>query len=124
MTTTPSPKSDVILDVRGLTKLFRAGGGFWGGEKKFVHAVDDVNFTLHRGEILALVGESGSGKSTIARVLSGLYPATAGTAMFHGQDVLKLHGRRQLLQLSRPRADGVPGSLRFAESRQDRRLPH
>lgn len=91
-------KSDVILDVKGLTKLFRAGGGMWGGEKKFVHAVDDVSFILHRGEILALVGESGSGKSTIARVLSGLYPATSGTAMFHDQDVLKLHGRRQLLK--------------------------
>ena len=79
----PLQRSEVILDVHGLTKLFPAGGGFFGRDKRFVHAVDDVSFTLHRGEILALVGESGSGKSTIARVLSGLYPATSGTAMFH-----------------------------------------
>ena len=55
-------------------------------------------FTLRRGEILALVGESGSGKSTIARLIAGLYPATAGQILFHGQDVLALRGRRALLR--------------------------
>jgi len=93
--------SDAVLDVRGLTKLFPAGGGGLfgrGGERRFVHAVDDVSFTVGRGRILALVGESGSGKSTIARLLSHLYPATAGQALFHGQDILRLHGRRDLLR--------------------------
>jgi len=87
------------MDVRGLTKHFAArGAGFLQRHKRFVHAVDDVSFQLHRGEILGLVGESGSGKSTIARVLVGLYPATAGSAMFHDRNVLKLRGRRQFLR--------------------------
>jgi len=93
--------SDVVLEVRGLSKFFPAGGGGpfgLGGERRFIHAVEDVSFTLRRAEILALVGESGSGKSTIARLLAGLYPATAGQAMFHGQDVLRLRGRTSLLR--------------------------
>lgn len=92
-----SVSSEVVLDVQGLTKHFRAGGtGFLQRHKRSVHAVDDVSFQLHKGEILALVGESGSGKSTIARVLIGLYPASAGTAIFHERDILDLHGQRQL----------------------------
>ncbi len=89
----------VVLDVRGLSKFFPAGGGgLFGGERREVHAVEDVSFTLARGQILALVGESGSGKSTIARLIAGLYPATAGQVVFHDQDVLTLHGRAQVLR--------------------------
>lgn len=94
-----SDSNGLVLDVQGLTKHFSAGRTrFIGGQKRIIHAVDDVSFQLHRGEILGLVGESGSGKSTIARVLVGLYPATGGKAMFHDQDVLKLRGRRQMLR--------------------------
>jgi len=93
--------SDAVLDVRGLSKYFAAGGGGpfgLGGPARRVHAVEDVTFTLRRGQILALVGESGSGKSTIARVLARLYPATAGQVLLHGQDVTAVHGRRDLLR--------------------------
>src|SRR5579864_3541260 len=92
--------SDVVLDVQGLSKFFPVGGGALGlgGEPKLIHAVEDVTFTLRRGEILALVGESGSGKSTIARLIAGLYPLTAGEIRFHGQDVSRLHGRRAMLR--------------------------
>ncbi len=96
---TPGLPTTTLLDVRGLSKFFPAGGGGpFGGERRNVHAVEDVSFTLERGQILALVGESGSGKSTIARLLAGLYPATAGQVLFHDQDVLKMHGRRPLLR--------------------------
>jgi peptide/nickel transport system ATP-binding protein len=93
--------SEVVLDVRGLSKFFPvSGGGLFGlgGEAKRIHAVEDVSFTLHRGEILALVGESGSGKSTIARLIAKLYPVTAGEIDFQGQNVAGLHGRRQTLR--------------------------
>ncbi|MDB5056557.1 MAG: oligopeptide/dipeptide transporter, ATPase subunit [Chloroflexi bacterium] len=93
--------SEAVLDVRGLSKHFPVGTALpfgVGEEQKMIHAVDDVSFSLRRGHILALVGESGSGKSTIARVLAGLYPATAGQVLFHGEDVLKLHGQRALLR--------------------------
>jgi peptide/nickel transport system ATP-binding protein len=93
--------SEVVMDVRGLTKLFPAGRGRFlglGGQRRFIHAVEDVSFTLRAGQILALVGESGSGKSTIARLLAALYPATSGQVLFEGKDVLKLHGHRNLLR--------------------------
>lgn len=93
--------SDVVMDVRRLCKYFPLSGGLpfgLGAGPRNIHAVDDVSFTLRRGQIIALVGESGSGKSTIARVLVGLYPATSGEVLFHGQNVAKLHGRRALLK--------------------------
>ena len=73
-----------VMEVQGLTKWFHVGGGGpfgWGGPARFVHAVDDVSFTLCKRRILALVGESGSGKSTIARMLARLYPPTSGKVL-------------------------------------------
>jgi peptide/nickel transport system ATP-binding protein len=55
--------------------------------RQFVHAVDDVSFSIERGTTLALVGESGCGKSTVARLLVGLYGPTQGTIRFDGADV-------------------------------------
>ena len=72
----------------------------------FVHAVDGVSFTIHKGKTLALVGESGCGKSTVARLLVGLYEPTRGAVFFDGQDtgVLKssaanLRGLRRRMQM-------------------------
>ena len=56
-------------------------------------AVDDVSFTIRRGEILGLVGESGSGKSTIGRSLLRLVPVTSGEVNFDGVDVTALEGK-------------------------------
>ena len=90
-----------LLEVQDLTKWFRVGGGIFQGRRRarYVHAVDDVSFSLRRGTILALVGESGSGKSTIARLLVRLYPPTAGRIRLNGEDALASHGRRALLRL-------------------------
>ena len=74
--------------------------------RQFVHAVDGVSFTIHKGKTLALVGESGCGKSTVARLLVGLYEPTRGAVFFDGQDtgVLKssaanLRGLRRRMQM-------------------------
>jgi peptide/nickel transport system ATP-binding protein len=53
--------------------------------RQYVHAVDGVSFTIHKGKTLALVGESGCGKSTVARLLVGLYAPTRGQVRFDGQ---------------------------------------
>lgn len=54
-----------------------------------IHAVDDVTLKLVKGETLSLVGESGSGKSTLARTVVKLNEPSAGTILFHNQDVFK-----------------------------------
>lgn len=58
--------------------------------------MDDVSFTVQRGEIVAIVGESGSGKSTLARMLLRLSNPTSGEILMNGDDVTKLQGPRKL----------------------------
>lgn len=58
--------------------------------RALLHAVDDVSFSIRRGETLALVGESGCGKSTVARMLVGLYRPSAGRVRMHGHDLSEL----------------------------------
>ncbi len=80
-----------LLEVRNLKKHFKVQSkGLFGGEDKWLHAVDGVDFELRRGEALGLVGESGCGKSTAARTIMGLYPATAGSVRFEGRELTTL----------------------------------
>lgn len=75
-----------LLDVKNLTKHFPVGGGFL-AEKKTVRAVDDVSFSIAKGETVGIVGESGCGKSTTARLLMHLMPRNAGEILFDGETV-------------------------------------
>ncbi|MCP4245377.1 MAG: ABC transporter ATP-binding protein, partial [bacterium] len=77
-----------LLSVRGLKKHFLVERkGLLGGQDKWLHAVDGVDFDLYKGEALGLVGESGCGKSTAARAIVGLHPATAGSIRYEGQEL-------------------------------------
>ncbi|HWS35345.1 MAG TPA: ABC transporter ATP-binding protein [Actinoplanes sp.] len=83
-----APAGEVVLEAIGLTKHFPVRRGLrdvFSRTHKAVHAVDDVNLTLRRGQVVALVGESGSGKSTVARLLAQLYPRTGGDIRLHGE---------------------------------------
>ncbi|MCB9006229.1 MAG: ABC transporter ATP-binding protein [Ardenticatenaceae bacterium] len=83
-----------IIEVKNLRKLFPVKKtSLWEQEEKFVHAVDDVSFVLHAGEVLALVGESGCGKSTLALTLMNLETSTSGQIFFEGEDVTHLSGK-------------------------------
>src|SRR5206468_1856447 len=86
--------SEPLLRAEGLTRHFRVGKLFGG---QVLHAVDDVDFTIGRGEIVALVGESGSGKSTIARLLARVYKPTRGEIYFEGRPLSGLKTRKQRL---------------------------
>lgn len=66
----------------------------YGERRKAFRAVDDVSFSVGRGEVLGLVGESGSGKSTIARALIGLTPAAGGSISVLGSEVVGTKGRQ------------------------------
>ncbi|MET9461522.1 ABC transporter ATP-binding protein [Streptomyces canus] len=96
----PVPKTDSapLLEVRNLVKEFRLPRT--GDGPRTLRAVDDVSFTLQRGQTLALVGESGSGKSTTARVVLRLADTTAGKVLFDGTDVTSARGS-QARQLRR-----------------------
>ena len=76
-----------LLQVRNLVKRFESGGGWLGGEKQVVRAVNDVSFSVARGQSLGLVGESGCGKSTVARTLLRLIEPDEGSIVFDGLDV-------------------------------------
>ena len=89
--------SEPLLRTEGLTRHFPVGPLF---SKRILHAVDDVDLTIGRGEIVALVGESGSGKSTIARLLARVYKPTKGEIYFQGRPVSMLRSRRQRLAYS------------------------
>ena len=87
-----------IVTVRRLTHRFRLD------RKHTLTAVDDVSFSIRRGEILGLVGESGCGKSTVARCLMNLYRPTGGEIYFNGIntcDERAFRENRRLLQTHR-----------------------
>ncbi|HJR80385.1 MAG TPA: ABC transporter ATP-binding protein [Anaerolineales bacterium] len=87
---------DIILEVRNLKKYFQAGKpGWFSRREEFVHAVDDVDLQLRRGEVIALVGESGCGKSTLALTLMGLEEPTEGTIFFEGRDITHLQEKER-----------------------------
>ena len=74
------PNRETLVEVKNMQVTFGTG------RKKFV-AVDDVNFSIYRGETFALVGESGSGKTTIGRAIVRINPITSGEVLFRGERV-------------------------------------
>ncbi len=83
---------EALLTVRGLKKYFPIRGGILNRAVKRVHAVDDVDLEVMRGETLGVVGESGCGKSTTARLLMELIEPDEGELIFDGCKV----GSREL----------------------------
>ncbi|MBG9797552.1 dipeptide ABC transporter ATP-binding protein [Brevibacillus laterosporus] len=74
---------DTLVEVRNLKKFFKIG-------ENTLKAVNDVSFTIKRGETLGIVGESGCGKSTAGRTMLRLYDPTDGQVFFEGKDLSKL----------------------------------
>ncbi|HUV07618.1 MAG TPA: ABC transporter ATP-binding protein [Spirochaetia bacterium] len=81
-----------LLTVNGLKKYFPIEAGIFRKTVGWVKAVDDVSFTIRRGETLGLVGESGCGKSTTGRTVLRLIGQTAGEIWFEGRSISSLKG--------------------------------
>lgn len=75
-----------LLEVRNISKRFTVQRGLGGGTAT-VHAVDDVSFTIARGETLGLVGESGCGKSTVGKLIVRLLEPNEGQILLEGDDI-------------------------------------
>jgi len=89
-----------LIQVKNLVTYFPVRSGVLQRTVAWVQAVDDVSFTIKKGETLGLVGESGCGKTTVGRSLIRLIEPKSGSVIFDGKDVLAL-GRRELKNLRR-----------------------
>jgi ABC-type oligopeptide transport system ATPase subunit len=86
-------KAENIVEVKNLVKYFPVRAGFLQRVVNHVKAVDDVSFSVRKGETLGMVGESGCGKTTIGRSMLRLVEPTSGSVRYEDKDVLKLRGR-------------------------------
>src|SRR5215212_2636379 len=80
-------RGERMLQLRGVVKHFPLPKRSFFGKREIVHAVDGVDLDVAQGETVGLVGESGCGKSTLARVVARIHHPTAGSVVFHGQDI-------------------------------------
>ena len=92
-----------VLEIKNLNVQYKTQGTVYNKEK-VVNAVNDLNLSVEKGEIIAVAGESGCGKSTLASAICRLIPVASGEILFHGVDILKLKGKklkgyRQALQM-------------------------
>ncbi|MBU4377276.1 MAG: ATP-binding cassette domain-containing protein [Candidatus Omnitrophica bacterium] len=87
-----------MITVKSLSKYFPIKRGVFQKTSGFVKAVDDISFSIGKGETFALVGESGSGKTTAGRLLLGLLAPNAGDVVFDGRHIFGL-AKKEMLRL-------------------------
>lgn len=79
-----------LLKIEGLKKYFVNSSGIIKRKVDYIKAVDNVSFSINKGETFGLVGESGCGKSTCGRTIIRLYEPTEGKILYQGKDIAKL----------------------------------
>jgi peptide/nickel transport system ATP-binding protein len=89
-----------LIQTHNLHRTFSVSTGLFKA-KQTLHAVNGVDLTVNRGEVMGIVGESGCGKSTLAKMLLGLTPPSQGTIQIEGQDINKMD-RRELARRVQP----------------------
>lgn len=84
---------ETVLQVENLKKHFPIKSSKLFGKARYLKAVNDVSFSINKGETLGLIGESGCGKSTVGKTIMGLNNITSGTVNFKGRDISKLSNK-------------------------------
>lgn len=87
---TPESNDNILVEVKNLVKYYPVLGGVFKREVASVKAVDDVSFSIKKGETLGLVGESGCGKTTVGHTLVRLLEKTSGNVRYEGVDIFDL----------------------------------
>ncbi|HDJ5660366.1 TPA: dipeptide ABC transporter ATP-binding protein [Staphylococcus aureus] len=82
-----------ILEVNEVKKYYKIKTGLF-QKSQYVKAVDDVSFSIKKGQTFGLVGESGCGKSTLGKVIIRLEDATSGSIIVNGEDITRLQGNK------------------------------
>ncbi len=83
--------NNTLLEVKNLKKYFSLRGGFlFQSSSGIIKAVDDISFSIKKGETFGLVGESGCGKSTTERVILRLIKHSSGSVIYDGEDLFIL----------------------------------
>lgn len=82
-------KDEIAVEVEHLHKVFYSIQGFWRQKRHPVTAVEDISFSIRRGELFGMVGPNGAGKTTTVKMLSTLLLPTSGTARIFGLDILR-----------------------------------
>ncbi|MCX5849017.1 MAG: ATP-binding cassette domain-containing protein [Deltaproteobacteria bacterium] len=76
-----------LVEIRELTKKYTLSGGFFNSQRRIIHAVNNIDLRIFKGETLGLVGESGCGKSTLARLMTRLEKPSSGFVNFKGENI-------------------------------------
>ena len=84
--------SSKLIEVNGLTKVFRVGSLF---SRVRLTAVDNVSFDIKDADIYTLAGESGSGKTTVSRIILGLLEASEGEILYKGKNIMNIKSERE-----------------------------
>ncbi len=87
--------ADALIHVQNICKRFSLNSAILKRDRTYIDALKNISFDVFPGETFGLVGESGSGKSTVARVITGIHPATSGSIIFANTDLAKIKSRAE-----------------------------
>ncbi|MDO9088208.1 MAG: dipeptide ABC transporter ATP-binding protein [Anaerolineaceae bacterium] len=90
-------ESENLIDVKNLVKYYPVKGGLFKRVVAQVKAVDNISFSIRKGETLGLVGESGCGKTTVGHTMLGLLPHTSGSVIYNNTNVFDLNAAESKL---------------------------
>ena len=104
MISNPNPKSQLLIEVKNLTKHFPIQRGFWSRTVGYTQALNEINLNIFEGDIIGIVGESGCGKSTLGKLILRLLEPTYGEVLYNGKNIFSIPNKelrilRQKLQI-------------------------